>query len=269
VEYDTYESLLDDIELTKTKIEIKKCYDEFPSTQRKLLDLNDEKTVELLKTLYGLKNKSAYFAKVSRYKNKQILIDSIKSFIEGNSKKVEFNDITKSFQTYGKSELVPIVVDKEHDLIIIRAISPSVVSNLGHGTSWCITNSSTFRDYVPNNDTAQYMIWLTDMPIWSNYSMIGVTIGPTGYRTGHLKNDSYLHINQLIEILSQRGFDTKKLYLSIDKDIYNYSYDEIKNLFGKSDDDILDNKPNLTSYDLRNIGKHHSFIPLCVWDICS
>jgi hypothetical protein len=241
VEYDTYESLLDDIELTKTKLEVKKCYDEFPSTQRKLLDLNDNNTIQLLKTLQNVKNKSAYFAKVARYKNKTILLDSIKSFIEGNSKKTDFDEITRSFQRYGKSELTPIVIDKEHDLIIIRAISPSVVSSLGRGTSWCITDHSTFKSYVPNSETCQYMIWLTDMPIWSNYSMIGVTIGPTGYRTGHLKDDSYLPIDSLIEILSQRGFDTKKLYPKLEKSYY-YTVPELRILFGMSDDEILDNK---------------------------
>lgn len=241
VQYDNYEDLLDDIELTKTKLEVKKCYDKFPSTQRKLLDINDDNTIQLLKTLHSVKNNSAYFAKVARYKNKQILIDSIKSFIEGNSKKSDFNDIVRSFQTYGKSELTPITLDKEHDLIIIRAISPSVVSGLGRGTSWCITNSSTFKEYVPNSETYQYMIWLTDMPIWSNYSIIGVTIGPKGYVTGHLKNDSYLRIESLIEILSQRGFDAKKLYPKLEKS-YNYSVPELRMLFDMSDNEILDNK---------------------------
>jgi hypothetical protein len=238
VQYDTYENLLDDIELTKTKLEVKKCYDEFPATQRKLLDINNTNIIQLLKTLYNVKNNSAYFSKVARYKNKQILIDSIKSFIEGNTKKADFNDITKKFQNYHKGELLPIILDKDHDLIIIRAISSSVVSTLGRGTSWCITDSSTFKEYVPDNRTSQYMIWLTDMPIWSNYSMIGVTIGPKGYITGHLKDDSYLTISSLIEILSQRGFDAKKLYPKLEKS-YNYSIPELRMLFGISDDEIL------------------------------
>lgn len=253
VQYDTYENLLDDIELTKTKLNVKKCYDEFPSTQRKLLNINDDNTIQLLKTLYNVKNNSAYFAKVARYKNKQILIDSIKSFIEGNSKKSDFNDITRSFQNYSKSELTPIVLDKEHDLIIIRAISSSVVSGLGRGTSWCITNSSTFKEYVPNTETSQYMIWLTDMPIWSNYSIIGVTIGPKGYITGHLKNDSYLRIDSLIEILSQRGFDAKKLYPKLEKS-YNYTVPELRMLFGMSDDEILANK-KLDYNSIQNFSK--------------
>ena len=36
--YDEFESLQDDIEISKSNISIRKCYNEFPSLQRKLLD---------------------------------------------------------------------------------------------------------------------------------------------------------------------------------------------------------------------------------------
>lgn len=241
IEYDKFENLLDDIEITKSKIEVKRCYDEFPSIQKNLLSLEDPKVIELLKSLSSLKNKSAYFAKVARYKNKSMLIDSIKSFVEGNSKSEGFDDILRSIKYRGSSGLKLITQDKEHDIIIIRAIDPSVVTSLGSGTSWCIRNNSTFRDYVPDENTYQYMIWLTDMPTYNNYSMIGVTIGPKGYRTGHLKDDSYINLEQLAELLLQRNIDFKKLYPDLKKR-YDYSITELRLIFNMTDDEILDNK---------------------------
>lgn len=241
IEYDKFEDLLDDIEITKSKIEVKRCYDEFPSIQKNLIDLEDPKVVELLKSLSSLKNKSAYFAKVARYKNKSMLIDSIKSFVEGNSKSDGFDDIVRSIKSRGSYGLKIITQDKEHDIIIIRAIDPNVVSSLGSGTSWCIRNSSTFRSYVPDENTHQYMIWLTDMPTYNNYSIIGVTIGPKGYVTGHLKDDSHININQLAEVLLQRNVDFKKLYPNLKKS-YDYSILELRLIFNMTNDEILDNK---------------------------
>lgn len=98
--YNNLEKLQDDLEISKTNIKVKKCYDEFPSLQKKLLDINNDSVKILLKSLWELKNVDHYFAKVSRYKSKEILLDSIKNFIEGNTKQQDFNSILKSTEQY-------------------------------------------------------------------------------------------------------------------------------------------------------------------------
>ena len=243
--YDEFESLQDDIEISKSNISIRKCYNEFPSLQRKLLDrlilIKKETINQLLLSLWKLKNVKDYFKKVSRYKGEQILIDSIKSFIEGNSEQQSFESIIRSASIYSSGELTKIVSDKDNEIIIIRAISSSVVTSLGRGTSWCIRDSGTFMGYVPDKNTCQYIIWLTDISTWSNYSIIGLTIGPNGYRTSHLKDDSYIGINELVQLLSERKVDIKKLYSNIGIN-YNMSVLELKSVFGISEDEIFKNK---------------------------
>lgn len=87
------------------------------------------------------------------------------------------------------------------------------------------------------------MIWLTDMPIWSQYSLIGLTLTPNGYNTSHLKNDSYIQMDSLYSLLSERGVDIKSLYSeSVKKEDAKVS--ELKYVFKLSEDEILDIKGN-------------------------
>ena len=245
ISYEKYEDLLDDIEITKTNIEVKKCLDEFPNLQRSLINLDNDTL--LLKNLYKLKNRDMFFSKISRYKNRNMLIDSIKSFIEGSVNKPDFDTILSKVKRYTNSQAYVVSSKKENDIIIARVLSPSVMSDLGRGTSWCILSSSTFREYVPDDNTSQYIIWLTDMPVWSNFSTIGVTIGPKGFRTAHLKDDGYFSFESLCKLLEERNLEIKSLYNG--EHNYQYSVTELLK-FGVSKDDILKNKKVLHSNDI-------------------
>ena len=88
------------------------------------------------------------------------------------------------------------------------------------------------------------------MPVWSNYSLIGLTINQGGFHTCHLKDDSYLEFSRMYELLKDRNFDMKNLYPSKLELNYDYKVSELKFLFNLSDEEIFKKKKNFVPGEL-------------------
>ena len=208
VEFETYEEFIDEFEKQVIHYKAKKMLDEFPSLQKGFINLKKDSDVNLLSKLFDDEANKVFLRKISAYKNKKMLLDSIQRFVD---KKSDSGMDTLLRRLH--SEGLPIIhVDEEKNLVIARILDYDQCRSVASRTSWCIArDSSTFRSYVPNGLSRQYIIYLTDLPHSNNNNVIGATFNISGYHTGHAQNDSYVSYEKLKEILSGRGFDITDL----------------------------------------------------------
>jgi len=252
IQYENYEEFLDDYEKQIKNYKAKKMYDEFPSTQKKLLNLKKIIDINFLAKLHDDRSNNIFLKKISAYKDRKTLIDSIKRFIY----KLEDNNFNKKLQTLSENELPIIHADENNNLIIARILNYKQCSIIGSRTSWCIARGqSTFNSYVPPNSlTNQYVIYLTDLDDSDNNNIIGATFNIEGYRTAHNQSDSVVSRDKLKEILEKRNFDIKKLYIQKETltqaDIDKTSVKDLKKGVNFTIEEILKVKKVYNPYDL-------------------
>lgn len=207
IEYDTYESFIDDYQRSIINYKAKKMYEQFPSTQKNLIDLKNKNVASLLSKLFDDEQNVIFLKKISAYKDKNELLQSIKNFLNKKNE-TSFDKILSDLHKQGV-ELT--YVDETNNIIIVKVLNYKQCSNIGRRTSWCIVRSeSTYQSYLRDLGI-QYIILLTDKNSSDNDSIIGVTFNINGYVTAHAKNDSHISLNTLKKILSDRGFDINNL----------------------------------------------------------
>jgi hypothetical protein len=218
----------------------KSIYNEFPSEQKKFINLADSDDINLLNDLYRDKEKNIFLKKVSRYHNIQSLKQALKLFLYNKSEN-EFKDLLKSLQ----DNYVEVVYSNEENDIIIAVVNYKQILKFGADTSWCIVRSiGTFDGYNRFPLSQQFIIFLLDKK--DIYSKIGVTTNLTnGYYTAHLKDDKHISKEKLTEILTSRGFDINSLYPTKENAIeFSWAYvdESILKDLGFTDDEILKKK---------------------------
>lgn len=250
-EYDTYESIIDDIELVKYKYGVRKVYNQFPSEQKPFIDLNNSTESELLYQLYKRKDNNIFFKKVSSFHDKISMFKRIKSFLSTEPDK-NFDDIISKIKQSGSKI---IFNSKEDSIIICRIYTYKECKSLGSDTSWCIAGSEgTFRSYVPNELTNQFIIYLTDKDISDLNRKIGVTFNVDGYRTAHNIRDNHISEEKLKGLLDEYGFDISNLYVK-KEDIKDFNLINVKSLLkvGFTLDEITERKSKYNSDDYDHI----------------
>ena len=201
--YSSSEFFIDDLMKLKREKDIKDIYDRFPIEQKNIINTVRNKN-KLLHELSLRKDNNSFIRKISRYHDKEQLVDALNLFL--SSKIIDsYNEILEKVKSLS-CEI--IISDKNNDLIIVKVDYDQLKKLAGH-TSWCILEKSTFDSY--NRVCNMYIIYLTD--IRGNESMIGATIG-TNITTSHYINDDRVY--NLPKILSIRNFDVSTLYMSED-----------------------------------------------------
>jgi len=239
INLDTIEDFWDEYLKIKNKIAINKIYSQFPSTQRKLIMIDEDEDKELLLDLYKDEKKENYLKKVSRYKTRKELISTLNLFL-----------YTKTSNNYDtllnnlKKDGVHIVYENEYEDIIIARVNYNQILKYGANTSWCIVRSEyTFNSYNSSELSQQFIIFLLDRN--DNYSKIGVTTSILGYRTAHLQNDGYLSLQELNTLLEDRKINVSILYPSKESSLtLDWSFVENKVLsdIGFSEKEIIEKK---------------------------
>lgn len=115
---------------TKYKSSVKDAYSEFPSEQKKFIDLSNEDEIKLLNDLANDKSKSDFIGKVSRYHKKEDLINALKNFLYN---RVSTDSLLQSLKDDGVNI---IKYDKENNIIIFE-VNYKQIRKYGSDTSWC------------------------------------------------------------------------------------------------------------------------------------
>jgi hypothetical protein len=246
IKYDNYEKLLDDCEIALRKYKSKRIYNEFPSEQKRLIDINDNNIINLLSKLYDDDSKKIFLTKISAYKDKKSLITSIERFVSDKTD----NDFNKKVNYLQKNGLEIIYANDDNDTIVARMFNYDQCKKVSSKTSWCIVRSeSTFKSYVKGLNR-QYIIYLLDLS--NDDRIIGVTYSVSGYKTAHNVTDGYVSKDKLNKLLSERGFDINKLKIPKEgltqKDINNATIQQLKTL-GFDMDEILSKKNKFVPAD--------------------
>lgn len=207
IEYETYESFIDDYQKSITNYKAKKMYDQFPSTQKDLINIKDYKVATLLSKLFDDEQNVVFLKKIAAYKEKTLLLQSIKNFLN-KKKETSFDKILADLHKQGV-ELIH--VDETNNIIIVKVLNYKQCYTIGRRTSWCIVRSETTFQHYLKDLGIQYIILLTDKNESNNNSIIGATFNINGYLTAHGKDDGHIDLSELKKILSDRGFDVKEL----------------------------------------------------------
>jgi len=87
INYDKWEDVLDDVIRTRENIFAKRIWNEFPSTQKKLLPFKgiSRDDISMLAQLYNNEERKNIIKKISRYKTKEKLVGAIKRFLSGST----------------------------------------------------------------------------------------------------------------------------------------------------------------------------------------
>ena len=239
VNLENIEKFWDEYNFQKTNSNVKSIYNEFPSEQKGLIDLSNEKHISLLNDLYKDKDKLDFIKKISRYHNRQSLINSLDLFINNKTDK-KFEDLVKSLND---NEVDIIYSNKEND-IIICTVDYNQLKMFGSDTSWCIVGSEhTFKSYNSEDFSRQFIIFLLDEV--GLRSKIGVTTSINGYKTAHFKNDNYCGKEELDRILKSRGVDililypTKEAVINVD---WTFIKKDMLKHIGFTEEEILEKK---------------------------
>jgi hypothetical protein len=253
IKYETYEKFIDAFEQAKTKYKAKKIYDEFPSTQKKFININNKEELNLLSMLYDDTTKMVFIKKISAYNNKNQLLTAITKFINAKSEFVnKFNDTLKILN---ENKLPIIYQDSKTNLIIAQVLNFKQCSIVGSRTSWCIASAKqTFKSYVPNGLSRQYIIYQIDKPETDMENIIGATFNIKGYRTAHDISNNHISYDKLLYILAKKDFDIDNLKIKKENltlnDINNTNIKDLLNI-KFTEEEILNKKQRYDSNDLK------------------
>lgn len=249
ISYTNYEELRDDLSRTQEVIEAKKIYNEFPSEQKKFVDIS--KDLDILVSLYNREDKKNFLRKISSFHTRPELLKRLHGFLNSNPS----SDFISVLSNIENSRPNPTIIykSKEDNIIIIKITEYSQCRYLGSDTSWCIAGSEhTFKSYVPNSLTNQFIIYLLDRGAADTNRKIGVTYKISGYHTAHDIRDGYVSKNQLTAILAEYNYDINNLKVTKDSvtDMDDVSVKDLFNI-GFTKDEVVSRKKKYTMNDYK------------------
>lgn len=256
IQYDDYEKIQDDLEKSRITIHAKQMYDEFPSSQKQLIKLEEDKN--LLYLLSKHKSKANFLRKISSYKQRKTLLSNLKLFLDSVSTD-RFDNLMQVLKEMHHSIRI-VYKSLKKNIVIVRVQDHSSLVKIASDTSWCIVReSSMFRNYVRNSDVKQFVIFLLDKKESDNLRKIGATFSiyatnkdKKTFVTAHDIRDGYVDYNQLKTILSEYKFDIEKLHVNKDdiEDLDAHTVTQLINCAGFTTDEILARKRSFKSEDL-------------------
>lgn len=205
--YDTYESLIDMIIKTKNDILVKRLINQFPSKQKGLIEdlIKTPKNYLTALKVSKMEDISVFISKISRYDNKNDLMDALELFSRDvdNSKETILSKLGKS-----QSE----IVINDDNIIIVEIKSFQDLVDVASDTSWCILRESTFKDYTSNGQR-QFILFDYNIEYDTQFK-IGFTINNRGgYRTAHDILDGYVSEGTLTKKLSNVNASIQSLFI--------------------------------------------------------
>jgi len=219
----------------------KNIYNQFPSSQKKFINLKNNDDILLLNDLYKDKDKEFFIKKISRYHTKSSFIEALKLFLYNKSDN-KFDSLLNLL----KSDNINIKYYSDENDIIVCTVNYPQLRKYGADTSWCIVGSEgTFNSYNSEPLSQQFIIFLLDRN--DNYSKIGITTNMKGIKTAHLKDDKYIKSEEIVNLLKTRKFDTSLLYPSKENASgisWAYCPFNVLKKIGFTDSEIIEKKRN-------------------------
>jgi hypothetical protein len=244
---DTTEQFWDEYNKSRDRQLAKRALDELPSAQKSLVSLDNPEDTSLLKVLWQDPDKTVFIKKVSRYKNRQTLVQAMRGFVYNKTS----NDFDKVLSNLEGLDIPVLHSDRDLGIIISLVMDWQKLRKVAADTSWCIVSSGPmFMSYLSLPLSLQFVIFnfYVGHP---NYRKIGVTTSIHGYRTAHLVDDRRFSLQELTKFLDERGVDVSILYPTRES-ILDYGMDglrveDLMRMFTK--EEIFANKK---SYDIRD-----------------
>ena len=154
---------------------------------------------EEINGIFYKKGDKKYCSKIKRHENEGGITEFIKAaknFLKSsdNDNMIEFYEkINKCNDKFGY--LGAEIVYEENGILIIEVRSFQANQFLNGHTSHCHKDSmSMWASYVSNHYNKQYYIYNFNIPLYDNYSTIGITIEPKqNIRACHALDDSVIH----------------------------------------------------------------------------
>lgn len=204
LQYDSYESLIDDIQLIEKDNAVKKVINELPREQKDLLPENiqdDDNLYNLLYEISLIKN-DGFFKKISKAKTYESLIDLIEDYVKKFKVGASADSVINIINTKLRNDQCEVIYnDEDRGYLVVLTKDYESLSLLG-STNWCIVNQmSTYFDYVDkggDNIRYQYIIYDFNEEIGEPNYMIGATVDRNDnitnshdYNDGNVKDDIY------------------------------------------------------------------------------
>lgn len=194
VKYKSVEKIMDDLSFVLKWEDYNK---EFVSKLPGVLKNDARKDSELQGWISNLDKETKsdlyknFIPKISRYKNYSEFKSDIDKFL---NKKDNIDSILKSIE---ESENTYLVYNKD-GIIVSEVFSREDSCKIG-SSSWCISgNGGSYWDQYAGIESGnkQYFLWNLNVPSRDIDSQVGITIqSDNKQRTAHLKNDSYVNID--------------------------------------------------------------------------
>ena len=253
-DYESYEDIIDGYEVAKRRYKSKQMFKEFPSAQKKLVDLKDDDQVSLLANLYDNENNKTFLRKIAKYRNSNDLYDKLTQFINSSSSESFQDNMEEIKDTYG----VKIIHKDELDDLIIVQVDYSGCRNLGSDTAWCIVgDKDTFDSYASKPYRKQYIIYLTDRKHTDNLRKIGATFD-IAYHTAHGVEDNWVKYDELKQLLADHDYnimDLNEPLSSLSKEDYqDFSVEKLSRA-GMTLREVSKVKDNISARELTNFAK--------------
>lgn len=204
LQYDSYESLVDDIQLIEKDNAVRKVINELPREQKDLLPENiqdDDNLYNLLYEISLIKNEG-FFKKISKAKTYESLVDLIEDYVKKFKVGASADSVINIINTKLRNDQCEVIYnDEDRGYLVVLTKDYESLSLLG-STNWCIVNQmSTYFDYVDkggDNIRYQYIIYDFNEEIGEPNYMIGATVNKGGtivnshdYNDGDTKKTIY------------------------------------------------------------------------------
>lgn len=188
IDYDDFETLIDDIERSKDDMRIDDFLRNLYPVLRNQIDKTDRKTRNVILSFLNLpKEKQEQLPPLKRYKGDDVieLLNMMNNIVgEKNDKKV----ILKTIEKYGDD--VEIVYNK-NNVLLVRTFNKKAICEFG-ATKWCIVNNQERYYDTYNNPMkgyTQYILFNFNLPDTDEDSLFGITIDKDGsVKSGGLQN---------------------------------------------------------------------------------
>ncbi len=205
LQYDSYESLIDDIQVIKKDNAVKKVINELQREQKDLLPEDIKKDVYLYDLLYeiSLIKNYGFFKKIGKIKTYDDLVNIIEDYVKKYKSGASVDSVLNIIDTNLKENQYKIVYNVEDSgYMVVRVDDYESLTLLG-STNWCIVNRmSSYLDHIDkkgNDVRHQYIVYNFNEDIGDPYYMIGVTVDKFDNMVNiHDYNDGNLNKNDKI-----------------------------------------------------------------------
>ncbi len=182
LQYDSYESLIDDIQLIEKDNAVRKVINELPREQKDLLPENIQDDDNLYNLLYeiSLITNKGFFSKIKKINTYEDFIDLVEDYVKKFKVGASADSIINIINTKLRNDQCEVIYnDEDRGYLVILIKDYESLALLG-STNWCIVNQmSTYLNYVDkggDNIRYQYIIYDFNEEIGDPDYMIGATV---------------------------------------------------------------------------------------------